>query len=81
MGVGHQSTQPTTVNDNKQKVWQKRGKRLAPWAQIIGALISALALLIAIWVATQGQMTVNHNSQNTLRQSEDSQLSTAITAL
>jgi hypothetical protein len=36
---------------------------------------------VAIWVALQGQSTVHNNSQSTLRQSQDAQLSTAITAL
>lgn len=53
----------------------------ASWAQVVGTLVSATAVLVAIFVAWQGQVTVNHNSQVTLRQSEDSQLSTAITAL
>ena len=53
----------------------------ASWAQVAAALVSAAAVMVAIFVAVQGQITVNHNSQVTLRQSEDSQLSTAITAL
>lgn len=39
------------------------------------------ALLATIWVATQGQISVNQNSRVTLRQSQDTQLSTAITAI
>jgi hypothetical protein len=53
----------------------------AAWAQVVGTVISATAVIVAIVVALQGQATVKHNSQTALQQSEDSQLSTAITAL
>jgi hypothetical protein len=45
------------------------------------AAATVVALFVTIVVACQGQITVGHNSQVTLRQSEDAQLSTAITAL
>lgn len=50
-------------------------------AQVALARATAAAVLITIFVAFQGQETVSHNSQTTLLQSEDSQLSTAITAI
>lgn len=59
---------------HKSEVW-------ASWAQVVGTVISAAAVVIALLVAVQGQKTVDNNSRTTLRQSEDSQLSTAIDAL
>jgi hypothetical protein len=54
---------------------------LVQWAQVIASLASAAAVIVAIWVATQGQVTVDRNAKATLQQSEDAQLSTAITAI
>jgi hypothetical protein len=56
-------------------------KTSADWAQVVIGLATVAALVVAIIVARQGQATVDHNSQVTLRQSEDTQLSTAITAI
>lgn len=58
-----------------------RSQIRAAWAQVVGTVVSAATVVVAIVVAVQGQQTVKHNSQTTLQQSEDSQLSTAITAL
>lgn len=58
-----------------------RDKTWADRAQIIVAAATVVALFVTIVVACQGQVTVDHNSQVTLRQSEDAQLSTAITAI
>jgi hypothetical protein len=58
-----------------------RSQIRAAWAQVIGTMVSALTVLVAVFVAWQGWQTVNHSSQTTLQQSEDSQLSAAITAL
>jgi uncharacterized protein YjbI with pentapeptide repeats len=58
-----------------------RSQIRASWAQVAGSTVSAAAVIVAIIVAWQGQETVNHNSQTSLEQSEDTQLSTAITAL
>ena len=58
----------------RNQIWSGR-------AQVCVAMVSVIAVVIAIWVAKQGQDTVSHNSQTALRQSEDDQLSTAITAL
>lgn len=56
-------------------------KTLADWAQVVIAGATVIALLVTIWVARQGQTTVEHDSQATLRQSEDAQLSTAINSI
>jgi Pentapeptide repeats (8 copies) len=58
-----------------------RAKTWADWAQVSIALATLGALIVTIVVAWQGQETVKHNSQTTLRQSMDAQLSTAITAI
>ena len=60
---------------------QKRSQIKAAWAQVAGTAVSTAAVILAVVVACQSQQTVNHNSQVTLQQSEDSQLSTAVTAL
>jgi hypothetical protein len=54
---------------------------LVQWAQVVASIASAVAVIVAIWVATQGQVTVDRNATATLQQTEDSQLSTAITAI
>jgi len=56
------------------KKWRKR-------LQLAGSAASALGIFVAIWVAAQGQVTVDRSSRASLQQSEDSQLSTAITAI
>jgi hypothetical protein len=45
---------------------------------IIGAIAAVSGVVFTTW---EGQITINHNTQTTLRQAEDIQLSTAITAL
>jgi uncharacterized protein YjbI with pentapeptide repeats len=57
-----------------KKKWPKR-------LQLAGSVASALGIFVAIWVAAQGQVTVDRSSRASLQQSEDSQLSTAITAI
>lgn len=74
------SSQPSAADDDLDRK-HKRSQIRAGRAQVVGVLVSALAVLVAGFVAWQGQIVVNHNSQTTQRQSEDSQLSTAITAL
>jgi hypothetical protein len=59
----------------------KRSQIRAAWAQVGATGIAIAAVIVTIFVAWQGQVSVNHNSQASLQQSEDSQLSTAITAL
>lgn len=58
-----------------------RNDTLTARAQLITALATLGALIIAIVVAWQSKQTVDQNSQVTLLQSEDTQLSTAITAI
>ncbi len=58
-----------------------RDKTWADRAQVMIAAATVAALIVTIVVACQGQVTVSHNSQVTQRQSEDAQLSAAITAL
>jgi uncharacterized protein YjbI with pentapeptide repeats len=70
--------------DDRKRISEEdniRSQIRASWAQVAGSTVSALAVIVAIVVALQGQATVNHNSQTSLQQSEDTQLSTAITAL
>lgn len=71
---------PGPTNDPLQER-QLRSQIKAAWAQVGATVISALAVGVAIVVALLGQQAVDHNSQTTLEQSQDSQLSTAITAL
>jgi Pentapeptide repeats (8 copies) len=69
----------TTMTPLEQR--HLRSQIRAAWAQVVGVLLSAAAVSVAIVVALLTRETVEHNSQTTLQQSEDSQLSTAITAL
>jgi hypothetical protein len=64
--------------DERRAKWRKRTK--ATVKQLV-KLAPVLAILVAVWVATQGQVTVERSNRATLRQSEDAQLSTAITAI
>jgi hypothetical protein len=59
----------------------KRSQIVASWAQVGGTFAALAAAIAAILVAWQGQATIDHNNRITQQQSEDSQLSTAITAL
>jgi hypothetical protein len=64
-------------NVTSRRSRKKWGKQL----QVAGSAASALGIFVAIWVAVQGQVTVDRSSRASLQQSEDSQLSTAITAI
>src|ERR1700724_1787746 len=64
------------------KAWRNRAKPfIKAWGIRAAAAAPVLAILVAAWAATQGQITVNRSSRATLQQSEDAQLSTAITAI
>jgi hypothetical protein len=78
MAEDGQSHPPATAAEEDEPV---RDKTWADRAQVIIALATLGALLVTIVVACQGQETVKHNSQTTLRQSLDTQLSTAITSI
>ena len=69
---------PATTAEESEPV---KDKTWADRAQVIVAGAAVVALFVTILVAWQGQVTVNHNSQVTMRQSIDNQLSTAITAI
>lgn len=53
----------------------------AGWAQIVASVAALATAFVAIIVARQSQITVDHDTQTNLQQSEDTQLSSAITAL
>jgi hypothetical protein len=67
--------------NRKAEAESPRAKTWADWAQVTVAFATLGALIVTIVVACQGQETVKHNSETTLRQSMDTQLSTAITAI
>ena len=67
--------------ENVQKRTQIKANRAQVAGVTVSAVVSVAAFVLAGIVACQGQQTVNQNTQSTLRQSEDNQLSTAITAL
>jgi hypothetical protein len=59
----------------------KRSQIGAGWAQVVASLAALATALVAVIVAHQSQVTVNHDTQTALQQSEDTQLSAAISAL
>jgi len=67
----------SSANQRRTK-WRKRTK--ATVKQLV-KLAPVLAILVAVWVATQGQVTVDRSNRAALMQSQDAQLSTAITAI
>lgn len=75
------SPEPPAQSSSALENLQKRSQIKANRAQIAGVAVSVVAFILALIVACQGRQTVNQNTQSTLRQSEDNQLSTAITAL
>jgi Pentapeptide repeats (8 copies) len=81
MAAAENPPRPKTPEDERRRARRRRSKLWATWAQVVATPIAAVAVLIAVWVAWQGQTAINRNSQSALRQSEDSQLSVAITAL
>lgn len=78
MAADGESHPPGTAAEEDEPV---RDKTWADRAQVIIAGATVVALFVTILVAWQGQQTVSHNSQITQRQSLDTQLSTAITAI
>jgi|SRR5262245_4377233 len=77
MGTSGMSSVEQDDLEKKYKTSQIRAAR----AQVGATLVAVVTVVVAVFVAWQGQVTVSRNSQTTLRQSEDTQLSTAITAL
>jgi hypothetical protein len=78
MAADGESHPPAAAAEQSEPV---ADKTWADRAQVIVAGATVVALFVTIIVAWQGQVTVNHNSQVTMRQSMDTQLSTAITAI
>jgi len=78
MAADGESHQPAAATGEAEPV---RDKTWADRAQVMVAGATVIAVFVTIIVAWQGQQTVNHNSQVTLRQSLDTQLSTAITSI
>jgi hypothetical protein len=78
MAADGESHPPAAAADESEPVGDKTW---ADRAQVIIAGATVVALFVTIIVAWQGQVTVNHNSQVTMRQSMDTQLSTAITSI
>ena len=66
---------PSATHRTKWREW------IRPVVIELVKLAPVLAILVAVWVATQGQVTVDRSNRATLMQSEDTQLSTAITAM
>lgn len=95
MSTDDTSPQPPTVETDDLKTEQEDpktkkddletkaayGTLWAARAQMVGTAIAALAFLVAIYVAYQGQLTIRTNNQNAERQSEDSQQTAAVTAI
>lgn len=71
----------STPGQDELEIRYKRSQIRAARAQVGATLIALAAAVAAILVAWQGQETINHNSLTELQQSEESQLSSAITAL
>jgi hypothetical protein len=70
-----------SANQRRKKGFKKWRKRTKPAVKQLIKLAPVLAILVAVWVATQGQVTVERSNRATLMQSQDAQLSTAITAI
>jgi uncharacterized protein YjbI with pentapeptide repeats len=72
------------VNDSgraRRKRRFKRSQTWAGWAQVVASLAALATAGVAFYVAHLGQVTVNRDAQAALQQSEETQLSAAITAL
>jgi uncharacterized membrane protein YgcG len=70
---------PAKENDidgrtTRSQLWGSR-------AQVAGTAIAALAFIVAIWTAYQGQQAIRTSAQSVERQSEDSQLSAGVAAI
>jgi hypothetical protein len=80
---GSEPSEQNRPSPNQRRTeWRNRAKAfIKVWGVRAAAAAPVLAILVAAWVATQGQITVNRSNRATLRQSEDAQLSTAITAI
>lgn len=72
---------PPTLTPGQDDPHKGPKNGLVQWVQVAASIATAVAVIVAIWVATQGQVTVDRNARATLQQSEDDQLSTAITAI
>jgi uncharacterized protein YjbI with pentapeptide repeats len=68
------------VDDPSGKRYQ-RSQIWSGWAQVVASVAALATAFVAIIVAHQSQVTVDHDTQTALQQSEDTQLSAAITAL
>jgi hypothetical protein len=72
--------QDESAKDHLDRTY-KRSQIGAGWAQVVASLAALATAVVAILVAHQSQVTVNHDTQTALQQSEDAQLSEAISAL
>jgi hypothetical protein len=72
-----------SAEDKKANRGGKTGRSLiwASWAQVIGTIIAAIAVVVAIFVAHQGQVALKSGDRNAALQSADSQLSAAMSAI
>ena len=77
------SATPPQPPDKTQDIETRtvRSQLWGSWAQVAGTVIATLAFIVAIWTAYQGQQAIKNSAQTAERQSEDSQLSAAVTAM
>jgi hypothetical protein len=76
--TGDTSHQSSAGKKGNQEEKIERSTIRASWAQVAGTVISAIAVIVAILV---GQAALQGSDQAATRQSEDSELSTAMTAI
>jgi hypothetical protein len=78
--VATQDATQHAVDDPLERRY-KSSQIWAGWAQIVASVAALATAFVAIIVARQSQITVEHDTQTALQQSEDTQLSAAISAL
>jgi hypothetical protein len=79
--VGDSSSQSSAGGKGKPETKTARMAILASWAQVGATLIAAIGLIVAGWAAFQGREALNSSAQTAALQSEDSQLSAAVTSI
>jgi hypothetical protein len=80
--MSNNETPPQTpASKDDEETRTARGQLWGTWAQVAGTAIAALAFIVAIWTAYQGQQAIRSSAQTAERQSEDSQLSAGVTAI
>jgi uncharacterized protein YjbI with pentapeptide repeats len=75
------SSQGNQTDEQRLRQTEVRAQVRTGQAQVVASVATICAVLVALWVAWQGQQSLKSATQNNLEQAQDDQFSTALTSL